>query len=850
MSRRSPILLLTIVVVGVAVGFGDPGTFVLDTTWSFRKACKDQAYPSLAYDGNCYLAVWRDSRDYPGRVYCARITPAGVLLDSAGIEVCYDAHTGRPVDVAAGDSGFLVVWHDERGVPSYHSNVHCARVSSAGQVLDPDGFIVNDERNYWCSYPRVCFDGANWVVGWRANTDAGGERPAGAYYARVSQAGELLDSVSIQLAQGDTSIGDVGSNGQNTLIVWYGGNHQCFGTRIDSAGRVIDTIPTRITLLEWGAYYPRVATDGSDYLVTWIDHRQRNNVYCARVTSAGELLDSMGIPVTRHGEAYGGTPVEFCGSSYVVAWEDFRGSSPYSDIYCSRVTPHGQVLDQGGIPIATDYEGDYSPAVSSADYEACIVWRDFQVEDHIAGARVDSGGNVLASGYLISGQSGWQQDPCVASDGTDYLAVWTEWLAGYDTAQVWGARVNGSGSVLDPRPFVVCSAAGFIASPRAAGGTSCYLAVWADLRDTSRTEVYAGRIRRDGAVLDPQGIRLSAGGRWARHQELCFVDSTFMVVWHEDNSVVCRPVGQSGTLMDTFLLDTWPTASSSPYPAVGYNGRHCLITWLRFVLEDTAVWASRVTGEGQVLGEPVRVGPVSGSWARRNLGVASDGSSWLVVWDPGGRSGPVGSRIDSAGCLVDTTPIALTNLEWGHSPSVCFDGTEYVVAWQEDAWPGRERDLVGVRVSPAGAVSDTFLVSDQYGSQYTPSLAHGSGEQVMVVYSGFAREVNGRPANSRRIWGEQTPFLGIVARREPVASRRCSAATVARRQLHVPHRRAADLIDITGRRVMDLEPGENDIRHVAPGVYFCRPTAGSASSRSAESGWRSAVSVRKVVIQR
>jgi len=49
----------------------------------------------------------------------------------------------------------------------------------------------------------------------------------------------------------------------------------------------------------------------------------------------------------------------------------------------------------------------------------------------------------------------------------------------------------------------------------------------------------------------------------------------------------------------------------------------------------------------------------------------------------------------------------------------------------------------------------------------------------------------------------------------------------------------ATLLDISGRRVADLRPGENDIRHIAPGVYFVR---------SAESGSRSAVT--KVVIQR
>ncbi|UCG42740.1 MAG: hypothetical protein JSU73_12905 [candidate division WOR-3 bacterium] len=84
--------------------------------------------------------------------------------------------------------------------------------------------------------------------------------------------------------------------------------------------------------------------------------------------------------------------------------------------------------------------------------------------------------------------------------------------------------------------------------------------------------------------------------------------------------------------------------------------------------------------------------------------------------------------------------------------------------------------------------------------------------------------------------------------------------TVCLGMLLHPGKQEATLLDITGRKVMSL-PGafasgasgavrRHDIRHIAPGVYFCRPTAGSASSWSADSGKRPAVSVRKVVIQR
>jgi hypothetical protein len=46
--------------------------------------------------------------------------------------------------------------------------------------------------------------------------------------------------------------------------------------------------------------------------------------------------------------------------------------------------------------------------------------------------------------------------------------------------------------------------------------------------------------------------------------------------------------------------------------------------------------------------------------------------------------------------------------------------------------------------------------------------------------------------------------------------------------LYVPEASGV-LLDISGREVMNLHPGPNDIRHLAPGVYFVRP-AGTVPS--------------------
>ena len=62
---------------------------------------------------------------------------------------------------------------------------------------------------------------------------------------------------------------------------------------------------------------------------------------------------------------------------------------------------------------------------------------------------------------------------------------------------------------------------------------------------------------------------------------------------------------------------------------------------------------------------------------------------------------------------------------------------------------------------------------------------------------------------------EQEVLPGRTARPVP---------TIVRGVLRLPEGRSALLHDAAGRRVMSLHTGENDIGHLAPGVYFCRMT--------------------------
>ncbi|UCG41962.1 MAG: hypothetical protein JSU73_08720 [candidate division WOR-3 bacterium] len=100
---------------------------------------------------------------------------------------------------------------------------------------------------------------------------------------------------------------------------------------------------------------------------------------------------------------------------------------------------------------------------------------------------------------------------------------------------------------------------------------------------------------------------------------------------------------------------------------------------------------------------------------------------------------------------------------------------------------------------------------------------------------------------------KDTAVVGLHSpRAHPVAGNRWPSVLSAPATLGVD--RAADLLDICGRKVMDIVPGPNDIRHVAPGVYFVKeegePSDGTCEDAEPRGQGSEGPRVRKVVIQR
>ena len=120
----------------------DPdGIALMIATWGLDR-------PAIAADGDGYLLVWQDARDPEGSgsdIYGARLTGDGLMLDEEGFPICEATGDQFFADVVFDSESYLVVWQDTSGDSS---EIRGARVSSAGSILDPEGFLIAGEPAY------------------------------------------------------------------------------------------------------------------------------------------------------------------------------------------------------------------------------------------------------------------------------------------------------------------------------------------------------------------------------------------------------------------------------------------------------------------------------------------------------------------------------------------------------------------------------------------------------------------------------------------------------------------------------------------------------------------------------
>ena len=835
----------------------DAGEFLIDTTIQYVAEPGYQQDPAVAFDGVNFLVVWTDwLSDSSSGIYATRVSPAGTVLDPSGIVISTAGSKQQYPAVAFDGTNFLAVWVDNR---DSGDDVFAARVTPQGTVLDPSGIAVSTAPyNQW--YPAVAFDGTDFLVAWSDDTRS---NPASDIHAaRVTPQGTVLDAsgIAVSTASGAQSFTDVAFDGVNSLVTWTDCRNDpsgdIYAARVTPQGAVLDTSGIVVSAAANAQGYSYVAFDGTNYLLAWYDNRSSNysDVYAARVTPQGTVLDPSGIAVSTAASYQDADDVAFDGTNFCVVWEDYRGGA-YGDIYMARVTPQGTVLDPSGIPVSTAPGDQYSSAVALGGANLLVTWEDYRNnpnEPDVYAARVTPAGTVLdPQGILTTLYAGWQEYPAVAFDGANFLVSWSNGRSD-STRAVYAARVTPQGAVLDSADIAISTVPGWHSDPAIAFDGTNFLVTWMDYRNGSYGDIYATRVTRQGAVLDPSGIPVTTDSGDQLYPTIAFDGTDYLVTWMDarggsNYDIYAARVTPQGTVLDPSGILVSAAADYQSYPAVAFGGTSFLVTWMDYRGgKDYDIYAARVTPGGSVL-DTAGIAVAADTNDQLYPAVAFDGANFLVSWtdDRSDWQGDIyAARVTPQGTVLDPSGIAVSTAEGEQTyPDVVFDGANSFVAWQ-DYRSGSTFDIYCARVTPAGAVTDSGPVVKQQGDQVGPALAHGSGSQLFLAYQGWAGTVGNKTYNTSRIWGKMNPAPGIEESR-PQASSPKPEATIVRGVLvlggvgsrqNTAYR--AELLDAAGRRVLALRAGTNDVSRLAPGVFFVRTVSRELS----------AVSCRKVVL--
>jgi hypothetical protein len=327
-----------------------------------------------------------------------------------------------------------------------------------------------------------------------------------------------------------SSSGPVAFDGTNYFVVWAddrGPGTGIYGARVSATATVLDETPIPMSTARGTQSSPEVAFDGTNFLVVWTDDRSATStddydsfdVYGTRVSQEGNVLDPAGIPISTAEEDQSIGDVSFDGSNFLVVW-DSQDPDGYN-IHGARISPAGAVLDPKGFPISRARDEQTDPHVAFGGSHYLVTWSDARVGEgyDIFAARVSPTGKALDPGgiRISRGGSAWEA-PAVAFGDENYLVAWTHWETGY-YQEVRGARVSPEGTVLDPEGLVIAQSESEDSGQVVATDGSNFLVVWSQTHEeevepgsfTETGDVYGARVSTDGVVLDAVGRAISAG---------------------------------------------------------------------------------------------------------------------------------------------------------------------------------------------------------------------------------------------------------------------------------------------------------------------------------------------------
>jgi len=480
-----------------------------------------------------------------------------------------------------------------------------------------------------------------------------------------------------------------------------------------------------------------VGSDGENFLIAWINGNVGTiaPLYIGRVDSEGHRLDGFGILLSPTAFIPAGNPAGAWGASnYLVVWGelcDFRVC--WKAITVDR---DGRVGSTITLPIDGSPFGPVS--VASDGTRFLVVWTAINPGRAGYAALISEQSNLVRGPYRVTPDGEIVEGAKIASSRTGFRLFYAA------RTDLWTTPIDVSGNPGTPRsiesgrypapPF------DFFAPSIASNGSD-----WVIVNGFADAYLEAVILRGDGSVIGPVVVEPATFYlSMYRSPQILWAGNSFMLFYADccPTFMVFRSIGIDGAIGQKRSSSL--TQSDPARMTAAWNGSRILLSYATggsYDPQGLDLFATLLAPDFTSQVAPVQqaIPVVLSAHDQRRSSVASNGRISLHVWEEwisdarlwqlfAGRVTADWTRPDGLGLRVSVGG------EGEFHPATVFDGTNFVVVWQELA------TLRGNRISPDGRLLDGqgFVISKSacYADRQT-SIAN-NGRTLMVVWTDCA----------------------------------------------------------------------------------------------------------------
>ncbi len=395
-------------------------------------APENQQNPAIACDSASCLVIWQDRRNLATSgfdILGQRVSLASFALVGGEITITTAAFNQFSPAVVSNGGGFFGAWQDNRS--GNEVTVFGAAITSAGAVGTNVPLVGGQTRE---SAPHVGVAGGTFGVFWSDSRTFGND----IRYVRFSGPGTKLDAtalVAVSAANAQVAPSASTDLGANTLLVWSdtrnGKDNDIFAARVSLAsGTTLDPAGIQLSVATNDQLVPDVASSGSVALAVWQDRRTGGFDILGALIDANGTVIASDIPISNAANDQTRPAVTFDSASgqFIVVWSDGRTSGSFQ-IFGTRVSTAGAVLDPAGVALTTAPSSRFSPAITSSTVGSFAAWEDRRAGQDIFGTRLTGGAALTVQdpgGIAVSQAAGGQTSPKITTLSGFYTVVWVD----------------------------------------------------------------------------------------------------------------------------------------------------------------------------------------------------------------------------------------------------------------------------------------------------------------------------------------------------------------------------------------------------------------------------------------